>query len=666
VSVSRDAFGVPTIRGTSIDDLAYEQGRVTAVDRGGQIELDRLHAEGRTAEVLGIEGAGWDVFARQSLLWETARECFERADTVTQRFCAAYVAGVEAGLPHHQRRPGTWAPWTPMGIFLVQHVLFGAFPTKLWRARVVAALGDDALDLIGGEGPALSGSNAWVAGGGRTASGSPLIAGDPHRVLESPGVYQQVRLVCPGVDVVGLAFPGVPGVQHFAHGGDVAWAITNAMADYEDLFVEQLRRTGDGVEARGAEGWYAADVRTETIDVRGADPLPVEIVVTRQGPVVVGGPDAGEGLSLRTTARVGRDLGFDAIVPLLRARSVEDVDRALDRWVLPVNNVVIADRTGRVRYRVAGRVPLRDERARRVPVAAWDETHLWTGWLDPLPATELAPDDVLVTANERRGPESTAVGHEFAPPHRADRLRALLAGRDDLTVEDAAPFHVDTMLAPALSLRALLDRVTGLGRDAEQVRADIDAWDGRMEAGSAGAACFAAVRGALVRRLADHPAFAGLREPSPYPALFDPWVDLTGRLAQELDRLLGRTPTPWGIDLVALAEEALEEVARTGTPATWGATHVWAPAGVPAVALSGDTECVLSTSSVPGVTDTVLRGPVARYVWDLADRDASRWVVPLGASEDPADPHHHDQLEHWVAGRLVPVPVDVDPAQETA
>jgi penicillin amidase len=328
VTVTRDAFGVPTIRGSSIDDLAFEQGRATAADRGGQIELDRLHSEGRTAEVLGIAGAGWDAFARRSLLAETARECFDRADTATQRFCAAYVAGVEEGLAHQHRRPGTWAPWTPMGIFMVQHVLFGAFPTKLWRARVAAALGDEALDLIGGEGPALSGSNAWVAGGGRTASGSPLIAGDPHRVLESPGVYQQVRLVCPDVDVVGLAFPGVPGVQHFAHAGDVAWAITNAMADYEDLFVEQLRRTGDGVEARGADGWYAAEVRTESIDVRGADPLAVEIVVTRQGPVVVGGPDAGEGLSLRTTARVGRDLGFGAIVPLLRSRSVDDVDRA--------------------------------------------------------------------------------------------------------------------------------------------------------------------------------------------------------------------------------------------------------------------------------------------------------------------------------------------------
>ena len=39
-----------------------------------------------------------------------------------------------------------------------------------------------------------SGSNAWAVGGARTASGMPLIGGDPHRVFESPGVYAQVRL----------------------------------------------------------------------------------------------------------------------------------------------------------------------------------------------------------------------------------------------------------------------------------------------------------------------------------------------------------------------------------------------------------------------------------------------------------------------------------------
>ena len=29
--------------------------------------------------------------------------------------------------------PGRWEPWTPLGVFLVQHVLFASFPQKLFR-----------------------------------------------------------------------------------------------------------------------------------------------------------------------------------------------------------------------------------------------------------------------------------------------------------------------------------------------------------------------------------------------------------------------------------------------------------------------------------------------------------------------------------------------------
>lgn len=663
MTVLRDEWGIPHLRADSVLELAFAQGHNAARDRGQQIELDRLHAEGRTAEVMGPGGLGWDMFARQSMLDATAQRCFERLDPETRAWCEAYVGGVRAGLT--TRHPGDWSPWTPLGIFLVQHILFGAFPGKLWRARVVATLGEDALDLLGGEGQALSGSNAWAAGGGRTASGKPIIAGDPHRVLESPGVYQQVHLSCPEFDVVGFAFPGVPGIPHFGHAGEVAWAITNAMADCQDLYVEQLRRRSDGIEARGSEGWYAADSHVEEITVRGADSVRIDVIVTRQGPVVVGGPDAGEGISLRTPAYVGRDLGFGALLPLLRSRSVDDVDRALDRWVEPVNNVVIADVSGAVRYRVAGRVPRRDEAARVAPVPAWDERHIWHGWVDDLPRNDVPGDGAVVTANEWRGPESTPIGHEFAPPHRAERIRELLGNRIGLTASDAAAVHLDTQLAQAGPLRALIDSIEGLSAEAEVLRKAIAEWDGCMDAESAGAGAFAAVRGAFVRLLAGSDVFAPLRETSPYPALLDPWLDLTGRLAHQLDRLLA-AGSLWGIDLPALAAGALEQVATAGTPATWGATHVWAPAGAPAVALSGDTETVLSTSSVPGVTDVVLRGPVARYVWDLSDRSSSRWVVPLGASGDVSGPHHHDQLELWAGGRLVPVITDSQQLTEDA
>jgi penicillin amidase len=436
------------------------------------------------------------------------------------------------------------------------------------------------------------------------------------------------------------------------------------MADYQDVYAERLRRGDGGVEALGPSGWEPTESLVESIDVRDARPEPVEVVVTARGPVFEGGPDQGSGLSLRAAGVVLGDLGFDALLPLLRARTVDDVDAALDHWVEPVNNVVIADRHGAVRYRVAGRVPVRPDANRRGIVDAADPATAWTGWLDPLPRTEVGPDGEVVTANERRGPESEQIGTAFAPPHRAERLRALLRGRDHLTPEDFAAFHNDSLSIGATVLGELV-RGQEPGAAGAAVRDAILAWDGRMERESAGAAAFAAWRSALVLRIAAQPVFAPLTEPLHDP-VFAAWLDPTARIALALESLLA-AGTPYGIDLRALAGDALDDAA--GHPATWGDSHVFTPVHafeqyglepppLPVLAVSGDSDCVRCTSSYPGLGDACFRGPVARYVWDLADRDRSGWVVPLGASGDPDHPHHHDQLVPWVEGLLVPVATD--------
>jgi penicillin G amidase len=79
-----------------------------------------------------------------------------------------------------------------------------------------------------------------------------------------------------------------------------------------------------------------------------------------------------------------------------------------------------------------------------------------------------------------------------------------------------------------------------------------------------------------------------------------------------------------------------------------------------AVGVGGDKDCVLATTSAPGVTDRFSVGPTARYVWDLADRRQSRWVVPFGASGVPGEAHFADQLPLWAAGELIPVITDWD------
>jgi penicillin amidase len=143
-----------------------------------------------------------------------------------------------------------------------------------------------------------------------------------------------------------------------------------------------------------------------------------------------------------------------------------------------------------------------------------------------------------------------------------------------------------------------------------------------------------------------------------------PWFAVGTRVAVSLHVWLA-AERPLGLDLDRLLAEAVEEVALGGAP-TWGERHLFHPfhalelfglphqSTTPATPMPGDNDAVFAAGWLPGTTMSA-RGPVARYAWDLADRDHSRWVVPLGASGVPGDRHHLDQHDAWVAGSAVPV-----------
>jgi penicillin amidase len=673
VTIFRDAHGIPHLRADSPTGVAREQGRACARDRLWQVEFERMRGEGRLAEWLGRSALEWDTFARRARLAEVAQRAFAGLDEETQAFVAAYTDGVNdviatgvscPELEELDARAEPWPAWTPLVIFLAQHILFGTFPNKLFRHWVGATV-PEALPLFRTEGLS-GGSNALAVGPGRTTSGWPLVAGDPHRTFEDPNVYVQVRLACPEFDVVGYTFPGVPGVQHFAHTGQVAWAITNAVADYQDLFLEELERRGDHVVAAGPHGWEPVERVVEELRVRDAAPVEVEVLVTARGPVILGGPDADEAISLRSPSWVLGDLGFGTFLPLLRARTAADVDAALAGWVEPVNNVVVADVDGVVLHRVAGQVPERPRSHRAGPVPAGNGDG-WTGWVTALPRQSVAADACFATANDRGSAAYDVIADDFAPPFRADRIRLLLADQEQLDAEGALGVLADAHQNAGQPLLTHTAKLAGLSPAAARLQEVLGAWDGTMGADDPGAALFGAVRAALVDRICATPALASLPAGSPYGALFGPWFSLPTRVAVALHVWLA-AERPLGLDLHALLRESVEEVATTDPP-TWGERHVFHPfhglevfglahdSRTPPTPMPGDNDAVFAAGWLPG-TSWSARGPVARYVWDLSDRGRSRWVVPLGASGLPGDPHQLDQHETWVAGSAVPVVTD--------
>ncbi|TWD81330.1 penicillin amidase [Kribbella amoyensis] len=675
--VFRDPWGVPHLRAGDPLALAYLQGTNAAADRAWQLELERRRLLGTSAAFLGGEAVGWDVFARQARLSDTAQRCFAALDDETREWIEAYVAGVNHALPGGAARAPEfaatglileeWEPWTPVGIWLAVHILFAGFPTKLWRDQVARKLGDEAIDLFTSEGPRTAGSNGWLIPGDRTATGQPIIAGDPHRYIESPGVYQQIRLACPEYDVIGLAVPGIPGLAHFGHTGGVAWAITNAMADYQDLYREQLRRTASGVEALGPDGWEQAKAQTETVAVAGADDVAVEVIETARGPVIIGGPEAETAISLRYPPRVTGRIGFEVLPKLLRASTVADIDAAVDAWVEPVNVVLAADTEGGLLHRTAGLVPRRHEANRLRIVPGWEAEYGWQGWYEQMPRATV--DDVAVMANARE--LAGSLGVEFAAPHRSRRIRELLSERTGWRVDEMPVVHTDTWLGSAGLLLDLLERLDDLTPAASALRDRLLAWDRRMDAGSTVASEYAAVRKALARRIADHPALAGLDDAPECPELFVPWLDTLTHVTFGLENLL-TTELLRSIDLAVLGRDALEDVAARRPRGPWGDTHqltplhalrgpVFGPGEQPFdLSVSGDHHCVMSTSAVPGPSDVCIRGSAARYAWDLARREDSAWIVPLGASGVLGDPHHHDQLPLWQRGELAPIVTEWD------
>jgi penicillin amidase len=660
--VFRDTYGVPQLQAGDPLALVYLQGVNAARDRAWQLELERRRCLGTSAAFLGPEAAAWDVFARQARLADTAQRCFESLDDATREWVSAYVDGVNHALPGGALRapeftqtgltPEKWEPWAPLGIWLAVHILFAGFPSKLWRTHVAEQLGEASLELFTSEGPHGAGSNGWLIPGTHTASGQAIVAGDPHRYVESPGVYQQIRLTCPEYDVFGLAVPGIPGLAHFGHTGSVAWSITNAMADYQDLYFEQLRRTASGVEALGPDGWKPATIHSEAVEVAGADPLSVEVVETERGPIIQ------PGISLRYPPRVTGRLGFEAMHRLLRATSVADVDAAFDEWVEPANVVLAADTAGGLLHRTAGVVPRRPRSNMLRVVPAWEAEHQWQGWHAPMPRADV--DGPVVMANARE--LAASLGVEFAAPHRADRIRELVNARDDWSVDEMPEIHRDTYLGSAGSVLALLAGLDDLSTQAVALRTELFAWDRHMDATSTTASSYAAIRKALVSRITDH---FSMLENADVTEIFAPWMDPLTHVSYALENLLATDLIPQ-VNVRWLAREALEEVAANSPRPPWGETHqltplhalrgaVFAPGEERfELELSGDHHCVMSTSSLPGLTDLCVRASAARYAWDLADRSDSSWVVPLGASGVLGDPHHHDQLRLWLRGELTP------------
>ncbi|MBM3925860.1 MAG: penicillin acylase family protein, partial [SAR202 cluster bacterium] len=528
------------------------------------------------------------------------------------------------------------------------------------------------------------GSNNWAVSGDRTATGKPLLAGDPHRGLDTPNVYYQNHLACPDFDAVGCSFPGVPGLQHFGHNAYVCWGVTHAGADYQDLFIERFDKANPSYyEFKGQ--LQRAQVFHEVVKVKGGKPVPIDVTVTHHGPIIAGDPAKGVAIAFRYTQTAGPNRQAEALLSMLKARSTHELDQAMRHWVDPGNNFLMADVHGNIAYLTRGKVPVRNLANAWLPVPGWTGEHEWKGYIpfEEMPRSHNPKEGYIVTANQKivsdDYPYYIALDH--SPDFRARRITIRLTALKKATLDQVAAIHAERTSIPAQAHLKALKKVKPKDALSKQALDILLAWNASMERDAPAPLIYSAYRLRLDKAILLH--LLG-------PMLDDALAESgrggpvhVGRLRAHFIKLLDSRDTSmlppqatWpGLMSQALAEALQDLKSQLGPDMkkwTWGKVHHTVPKhpltaahpdlaallNPPQMRMSGDGDVPQNTTWSTGQPYTISSTAVHRYAYDLSDWNNSKWIVPLGASGHPGSPHFADQAPFWSEIDYIPMLYD--------
>ena len=702
VDIVFDADDVPRIRAASEADAARALGYLHARERLFQMDMTRRAAAGELAEVIGELGLSNDRQMRVLGVRHAAAADLALLPADTMALLEAYAAGVNAWIAQRGRFAGPEylalglpRPWAPIDSVLWGKMmglyLSGNWRSELARAGLAPRLDPAVLSALwpsdaGGPGrpearltPALgaaatrlaallprfpapftlpeSASDEWAVDGRFSASGAPMLAGDPHLGFGMPGTWYLARIDIGAHILAGATAPGVPFVV-LGRNEHIAWTFTTTGADVQDLFVEQQ----DADQYMTPDGPRPFTTRSETIRVRWAADEVLKIRETRHGPVISDliSPD-GPILALAMANLAPGDIAAHGLHRLNRARTTAEAGDAAALITAPVQNLLVADRAGIALF-VTGRVPIRRGGDGTVPANGHDGSQDWTGLAGgtALPRQVAPVSGRLVNGNERIAPPDFPIfmGQDWNGDWRARRIRALLAATPKHTLESFTAMQVDIVSTFATDVLPTLLRLTPGDARRRTALTLLQAWDGRMDAALPQPLIFNAwmrrFRSLLLARNA-------VAESAAIPG----WELVSPAILAESSPLCAGPCGPILREALALALD--EQIAERGGDMKswrWGEAHQ-AVFGHPLLgSIPGVATLATGRIASPGDDTTLFRaamrggfdaihGAGFRAAYDLADLEASRFMIAPGQSGHILSRGAWNFMNRWRDGQTV-------------
>ena len=680
VAVSLDTWGVPHVSAQSRDDLYRVQGFLHSQSRGWQMEMLARFGRGCAAEVVGEAAASFDTLARRLGFARAAEAAARRLVDDDLRILEPYAEGVLAAdavtpLSPEYQALGVERTWrTTLEEVLIDacaiaviraFALSGSSQRRIvraWLEAVERASAPEEIARLRAAWTAFSppsveasdaGSNAFAVAGSRTASGAPLLGGDPHLKTEAPCAWMEMHLRCPGQHVSGASLPGLPNIL-LGRNERVAWAITSSQADVADCYLERVDRVAG--KYLTPQGWVPLQRRTEVVTVRGGPDLTIEVEETRNGPIIAANfGTEGEAISWRWVhAEVASRQ--QALEGMNEAANWPQFRDALSIYSGVGLSIVYADVEGVIARQQVGPVPRRaagrpEPRIR----CGWTSEEYWQGLVpfDQLSSDVNPTSGIVCAANNNPGPGSEVSGEDWDWDGRARRMRELLRANDALSTDDCRSVQLDlrSPLAATLVSVLLVAEPDDKDEDARAALKEAAAWDLRLDVDSAAAAVFDRWYLALVRGLVPGGASSDLVNAL---TATRSWWSCWGvpLVTRRLDAMAADERVRRSTDALRAAVSQLREAFGPG-PWTYGQLTETSYEHALGPALS------IGPVRLPGGIDTLWRGdgsgrgnavPTLRQISDLADLDGGLAALCTGNSGVPGDPHYADQMAMFLEG----------------
>jgi penicillin amidase len=556
----------------------------------------------------------------------------------------------------------------------------------------MAALPSDAFgDAIGG-GTALGGnSNNWAVDGTKTASGMPLMAGDPHLHQTLPAIWYQVQYDSPSFHAAGVTIPGLPGVI-IGHNQHISWSLTNTQNAATFYYQERTDAAHPG-QYYWQGGWHPLQTISYSIPVKHRAPVSFAVKLSVHGPLMT---QNGETLAVWWAgAQPSPDIG--ALVGVNQAGNFQQFRDALRGWHSPSQNFVYADDQGNIGLISAGYYPQVASGQPWLPLPGDGSADVvGTIPFDDIPQVYDPPSHIVWSANQREVgadyPYYIGTSLEFFDPgYRADQIEQTLSSGSNFTAADMQRLQNNTHdFLSGLILPHLASALAGqsLAPREQQAAALLAQWDGNMTVDSPAATIWMRFWTQYMYETF-HPWWVA----NQMPIKQDPSLDLSPKQTGSLSGVLGEDLVAWtAIDPANAAFSLPDGTPRTAPdvmrtafsnavaalatqlgpdPATWTWGRVHTREFDSLVQIASLNYGPRPASGGPWTVDAATsnefdatHGPSWRFVMDWSTGQS--WgVYPGGQSENPLSPWYENQIAAWWNGSYYPM-LDGDQARAAA